>query len=81
MGPKLAPQAADSLPSCYNNEYTAAIVQWQNAALWLRMSWVRTPLAAPDFPKYLHRIGPLVDKIAVIRLAGLWRNQSPANIL
>jgi uncharacterized protein YecE (DUF72 family) len=26
---------------------TAAIVQWQNAALWQRMSWVRTPLAAP----------------------------------
>src|SRR5581483_8208888 len=32
---------------------TAAIVQWQNAALWQRMSWVRTPLAAPKFP--LHR--------------------------
>lgn len=30
---------------------TAAIVQWQNAALWQRMSWVRTPLAAPKvFP-------------------------------
>lgn len=27
---------------------TAAIVQWQNAALWQRMSWVRTPLAAPN---------------------------------
>jgi hypothetical protein len=26
----------------------AAIVQWQNAGLWLRMSWVRPPLAAPD---------------------------------
>jgi hypothetical protein len=26
---------------------TAAIVQWQNAALWQRMSWVRTPVAAP----------------------------------
>ncbi len=26
---------------------TAAIVQWQNAALWQRMSWVRNPLAAP----------------------------------
>jgi hypothetical protein len=25
----------------------AAIVQWQNAGLWLRMSWVRPPLAAP----------------------------------
>ena len=25
----------------------AAIVQWQNAALWQRMSWVRNPLAAP----------------------------------
>ena len=28
---------------------TAAIVQWQNAALWQRMSWVRNPLAAPIF--------------------------------
>ena len=28
-------------------KYTAAIVQWQNAALWQRMSWVRTPVAAP----------------------------------
>ena len=27
--------------------YTAAIVQWQNACLWHRMSWVRSPLAAP----------------------------------
>ncbi len=32
---------------------TAAIVQWQNAALWQRMSWVRTPLAAPIFPLLL----------------------------
>ena len=29
---------------------TAAIVQWQNAALWQRMSWVRNPLAAPISP-------------------------------
>ena len=37
-----------SLPvGCYNQVDTAAIVQWQNAALWQRMSWVRTPLAAP----------------------------------
>ena len=28
----------------------AAIVQWQNAALWQRMSWVRNPLAAPITP-------------------------------
>ncbi len=28
----------------------AAIVQWQNAALWQRMSWVRNPLAAPTSP-------------------------------
>lgn len=27
--------------------YVAAIVQRQNAGLWHRMSWVRTPLAAP----------------------------------
>ena len=27
--------------------YVAAIVQWQNACLWHRMSWVRSPLAAP----------------------------------
>ncbi len=32
---------------CYNYLNTAAIVQWQNAALWQRMSWVRNPLAAP----------------------------------
>jgi uncharacterized protein YecE (DUF72 family) len=32
---------------CYNYGNTAAIVQWQNAALWQRMSWVRNPLAAP----------------------------------
>ena len=25
----------------------AVIVQWQNAGLWIRMSWVRPPLAAP----------------------------------
>ncbi len=31
------------------SKYTAAIVQWQNAALWQRMSWVRNPLAAPNF--------------------------------
>ena len=27
--------------------FMAAIVQRQNAGLWHRMSWVRTPLAAP----------------------------------
>ena len=26
----------------------AVIVQWQNAGLWIRMSWVRPPLAAPS---------------------------------
>src|ERR1700723_3675949 len=26
---------------------TAAIVQWQNTGLWHRVSWVRSPLAAP----------------------------------
>ncbi len=26
----------------------AAIVQWQNAGLWIRMSWVQSPLAAPS---------------------------------
>ena len=31
----------------YTTGDTAAIVQWQNAALWQRMSWVRNPLAAP----------------------------------
>ncbi len=31
----------------YTDIDTAAIVQWQNAALWQRMSWVRNPLAAP----------------------------------
>jgi hypothetical protein len=33
-------------------EDTAAIVQWQNACLWHRMSRVRSPLAAPE---YMHR--------------------------
>ena len=33
----------------YTDGDTAAIVQWQNAALWQRMSWVRNPLAAPIF--------------------------------
>jgi hypothetical protein len=27
----------------------AVIVQWQNAGLWIRMSWVRPPLAAPVY--------------------------------
>ena len=31
----------------------AAIVQWQNAALWQRMSWVRPPLAAPIYYQQL----------------------------
>ncbi len=31
--------------------YTAVgIVQWQNARLWLWMSWVRPPLPTPNFP-------------------------------
>ena len=34
----------------YTGGDTAAIVQWQNAALWQRMSWVRNPLAAPITP-------------------------------
>ena len=34
----------------YTENNTAAIVQWQNAALWQRMSWVRNPLAAPIPP-------------------------------
>src|ERR1700760_2315688 len=38
---------------CYNRRVatesvTAAIGQRQNARLWLRMSWVRSPLAAPN---------------------------------
>ena len=37
-------------PDAIISKYTAAIVQWQNAALWQRMSWVRTPLAAPNIP-------------------------------
>ena len=40
-------------PRCYNSQYTAAIVQWQNAALWQRMSWVRNPLAAPKILEQL----------------------------
>ena len=43
---------------CYNSQYTAAIVQWQNAALWQRMSWVRTPLAAPNLPLPRHTAVP-----------------------
>ena len=43
----------------YTTEDTAAIVQWQNAALWQRMSWVRNPLAAPitfnPYPRTLMR--------------------------
>ena len=41
-------QIAIRAAQCYNFQYTAAIVQWQNAALWQRMSWVRNPLAAPN---------------------------------
>ncbi len=41
-----------SLDATIKND-TAAIVQWQNAALWQRMSWVRTPLAAPILPSNL----------------------------
>src|ERR1700709_32232 len=36
------------LRRCYNCRNTAAIVQWQNAALWQRMSWGRKPLAPPN---------------------------------
>src|SRR5258708_28226170 len=33
------------------DSYTAVgIVQWQNARLWLWMSWVRPPLPTPNFP-------------------------------
>ncbi len=35
-------------PVRYTVGSVAAIVQWQNAALWQRMSWVRNPLAAPN---------------------------------
>src|SRR5581483_1960064 len=49
---RLAPSSLIELDATIDNG-TAAIVQWQNAALWQRMSWVRTPLAAPKFP--LHR--------------------------
>src|ERR1700709_1288898 len=38
---------------CYNYSNTAAIVQWQNAALWQRMSWVRNPLAAPNISPFM----------------------------
>ena len=38
---------ASSLQDATIKNDTAAIVQWQNAALWQRMSWVRPPLAAP----------------------------------
>jgi uncharacterized protein YecE (DUF72 family) len=41
--------AANRLDATINPD-TAAIVQWQNAALWQRMSWVRNPLAAPIYP-------------------------------
>lgn len=34
--------------------FTAVIVQWQNAGLWHRMSWVRPPLTAPKFPGHSH---------------------------
>ena len=30
------------------------IVQWQNARLWLWMSWVRPPLPTPKFPRSIH---------------------------
>ncbi len=43
---------------CYNLKGTAAIVQWQNAALWQRMSWVRTPLAAPTIPFLMKSLAP-----------------------
>ena len=58
------PFPAASLFTCFNSLFasasqdatikndTAAIVQWQNAALWQRMSWVRPPLAAPIFPHH-----------------------------
>src|SRR5215472_11180819 len=49
------------------NSCTAAIVQWQNAALWQRMSWVRTPLAAPILlctgPHPLSRCAPFAHSV------------------
>ena len=42
----------------YTTYNTAAIVQWQNAALWQRMSWVRNPLAAPKLPPPIQRPVP-----------------------
>ena len=34
----------------------AAIVQGQNACLWHRMSWVRSPLAAPNLIPTFSRV-------------------------
>jgi len=43
----------------------AAIVQWQNACLWHRMSWVRSPLAAPNVRQYLSLIYPSQRAVAL----------------
>ncbi len=37
-----------ALREWYTQSLMAVIVQWQNAGLWIRMSWVRPPLAAPN---------------------------------
>jgi hypothetical protein len=42
-------RGAERSYSMLQSLYTAAIVQWQNACLWHRMSRVRSPLAAPVF--------------------------------
>ena len=52
----------------YTEANTAAIVQWQNAALWQRMSWVRNPLAAPIPPQQLQRQVPRKSPATSARL-------------
>ena len=41
----------------------AAIVQWQNAALWQRMSWVRNPLAAPNISSFPNVCGSTLPRV------------------
>ena len=57
-----------SQPECYTRPIVAAIVQWQNAALWQRMSWVRTPLAAPITPPC--NLHPQSVQALAVRLEG-----------
>ncbi len=52
----------------YTEANTAAIVQWQNAALWQRMSWVRNPLAAPKSPQIKKRPVPRTSSALPSRL-------------